>query len=74
MFKLRDWVDIEKIDCDALSLNPNAIELLKVNKDKINWCLLAVNENAIEIFEENKDIIYCNFWLYLSKIQMQFHY
>ena len=74
MLKLRDWVDINKIKWNALLLNPNAIELLKVNKDKINWCLLAVNENAIEIFEENKDIINCNCWLYLSKIQMQFHY
>ena len=29
MFKLKDWVDINKIDWDCLSLNSNAIELLK---------------------------------------------
>jgi hypothetical protein len=27
MLKLRDWVDINKIDWDYLSFNPNAIKL-----------------------------------------------
>ena len=29
MLKLRDWIDINKIDWDELSKNPNAIKLLK---------------------------------------------
>jgi hypothetical protein len=37
MLKLRDWVDIYKIDWKYLSFNPNAIELLKENKNNINW-------------------------------------
>ena len=40
MYKLLDWVDINKLDWKSLSLNPNAIELLKENQDKINWELL----------------------------------
>ncbi len=36
MLKLRDWIDINKIDCKILSSNKNGIELLKVNQDKIN--------------------------------------
>ncbi len=46
-----------------LSSNPNAIELLKENKEKINWCYLSLNPNAIEILKENKNKIY---WELLS--------
>ena len=48
MLKLLDWIDINKIDWNTLSLNENAIELLKKNKNKINWGLLSLNSNAIE--------------------------
>ena len=60
--KLLDWINIEKINWDVLSLNPNAIELLKENKDKINSLSLAINENpnAIELLLENKDKYYIN--------------
>jgi hypothetical protein len=34
MLKLSDWVDFGKINWNGLSLNPNAIELLKENKKK----------------------------------------
>ena len=36
MFKLCDFIDIYKINWGCLSWNPNPIELLKENKDKIN--------------------------------------
>ena len=45
MLRLRDWIDINKIDWFWLPLNPNAIELLKENQDKINWCNLSKNPN-----------------------------
>ncbi len=35
MLKLRDWVYINKINWVSLSLNPNAIELLKEKKIKL---------------------------------------
>ena len=57
MLKLRDWIDIDKIDWDYLSENPNAIELLKENQDKINWNHLSKNPNAIELLKENQDKI-----------------
>ena len=47
MLKLRDWVDINKLDWNTLSENPNAIKLLKENKDKINWRVLSGNPNVI---------------------------
>ena len=31
MLKLRDWIDIDCLEWDFLSVNPNAIELLKKN-------------------------------------------
>ncbi len=64
MLKLRDWIDINKIDWDILSYNTNAIELLKENQDKINWYILSSNKNAIEILKSNKDKLY---WFGLSK-------
>jgi hypothetical protein len=53
MLKLRDWVNINKLDWCWLSLNPNAIELLQENKNKINWDVLSLNPNAIELLKEN---------------------
>jgi hypothetical protein len=54
-----------------LSKNPNAIELLKKNQDKINWNFLSLNPNAIEILKKNK--IKSIGGIYL-KIQMQLNY
>ena len=48
MLKLRDWVDIDNLNWSQLSLNLNAIELLKENQDKINWMYLSKNPNAIK--------------------------
>ena len=57
MLKLRNWIDINKIEWSTLSLNPNAIELLKENPHKIDWDNLSENENAIEILKDNLDKI-----------------
>jgi hypothetical protein len=35
--KLRNWIDDSKIEWYSLSYNPNAMELLKANPNKINW-------------------------------------
>ena len=51
MLKLLDWIDINKIDYRGLSLNPNAIELLKQNPNKIDWMYLSINPNAIELLK-----------------------
>ena len=55
--KLRDWIDIDKLDWNNLSLNPNAIDLLEKNFDKINWYMLSANPNAIHLLEQNQDKI-----------------
>ena len=57
MLKLRDWIDINKIEWDYLSLNENAIELLKENQDKIYWNFLSLNINVIELLKENQNKI-----------------
>ena len=54
-----------------LSLNPNAIELLKENQDKIDWINLSSNPNAIELLKENPNKID---WKYLSQNPSIFTY
>jgi len=54
---LLNWIDIEKLDWDMLSININAIDLLKENPDKINWKYLSMNPSAIELLKENQDKI-----------------
>ena len=44
-----------KICFDTLSSNPNAIEILKVNKDKIHWTFLSENVNALDLIKEKWD-------------------
>ena len=57
MLKLRDWIDINKLNWNLLSLNPNAISLLNKNQNKINCNYLSFNPNAIELLEQNKNKI-----------------
>ena len=61
--KLRDWINIDNLDLYYLSLNPNAIDLLKENKKYINWSALSYNKNAIDLLKDNLDKIN---WDYLS--------
>ncbi len=63
IYKLRDWIDINKLDWQQLSSNPNAIDLLEKNQDKIYWFMLLQNPNAIHLLEKNKNKIN---WNYLS--------
>ena len=37
MYKLRDWIDEEKLEWSFLSKNPAAMHLLEQNPNKINW-------------------------------------
>jgi hypothetical protein len=72
---LLDWIPIDKINWSELSVNPNAINLLKDNLDKIDSAYLSCNKNAINLLENNIDKIN---WFYLSGnklvIKMQFIY
>ena len=52
MYKLRSWIDINKINWSFLSDNPNAIHLLENNYDKINWHWLSQNPNAIHLLKK----------------------
>jgi hypothetical protein len=57
MFKIKDWIDKNKLDWNNLSGNPNAIFLLEKNLHKVNWFALSRNPNAIHILEKNLDKI-----------------
>ena len=57
-YKLRDWVNQDKINWCSLSTNPNAIHLLRVNQDKIDWNIIWSNPSIFtydyEQMKENK--------------------
>lgn len=55
LYKLRDWIDENKLNWSTLSSNENAIHLLEANPDKINWNWLSYNSNAVHLFKENKN-------------------
>ena len=57
MYKLKDWVHIDKMDWYILSRNPNVIHLLENNMDKIDWNGLSNNPNAMQLLEKNMDKI-----------------
>ena len=68
IYKLRDWIDINKLNYTKLKSNTNAITLLKSSNDIdisllkkypsiINCSILSENSNSIELLEQNQDKI-----------------
>ena len=51
-YTLLSWIDINKLDWNSLSRNPNAIDLLEANKDMIDYEWLSMN---LSIFEPTID-------------------
>jgi hypothetical protein len=49
--------NIDKLNWNILSKNPNALYLLEQNMDKINWSQLSENPNALYLLEQNIDKI-----------------
>jgi len=54
IWKLKDWIDENKLNWSRLSANPNAIKLLEKNQNKIHWLYLSTNENAIHLHEKKQ--------------------
>ena len=46
-YELREWVDTDKLNWKELSQNPNAIQLLSKNIDKVDWEFLIRKSNSI---------------------------
>ena len=57
-YELLDWIDEKNIDFGFLSANPNAIDLLKKNIEKIDWYRLSDNPNASQILEKYPEKIF----------------
>jgi hypothetical protein len=55
VMKLHEWVQIGKVNWQGLSRNPNAIQLLEKNLDKVIRWALSGNPNAIQLLEKNLD-------------------
>jgi hypothetical protein len=58
-YKLKNWINPEKINWAELSANPNGMELLQEYPDKIDWDGLSSNKspNAIDLLRDNPDKI-----------------
>ena len=56
-YKLRDWIDPNKIIWPYLSANrhPQAIAMLEQHPDNIDWFELTTNSSAIHLLEKNLD-------------------
>ena len=57
--ELLDWIDITKLHLYGLSKNPNAIDFLEQNPDKLNWGSISYNSNKNKkafafLFHNNK--------------------
>jgi len=63
VYKLKPWIQLDKIDWKRLSANHKAIHLLEANPDKINWKWLSRNPAAIHLLEANLDKVN---WMWLS--------
>ena len=69
MYKLRDWISLDKLNMENLCLNPHpeAVHLIQLHLDKMtktSWKFLSYNPNAIELLEKNPSRIH---WRCLSE-------
>ena len=56
-YELLDWININRLNNKNLSLNKNAIDLLKKNPNLIEWSKISGNKYALDILIDNKDKI-----------------
>ena len=54
MYKLIEWVPLEKLSWCHLSYNRYAISLLEKEPHRINQCVLSFNPNAIHFLKANQ--------------------
>src|SRR5579871_1121809 len=54
---LLNWIDVNKLDIDNLSRNPNAMGILEKHPEKIDWDQLSANPNAIHLLEKHPEKI-----------------
>jgi hypothetical protein len=66
VYKLRDWIQYDKLDWYGLSSNPHpcAIDMLEKNVENVNWHRLSPNPSAISLIENHLDKVN---WQYLSR-------
>jgi len=62
IFKLRDWIDMDKLSSIQLS-----IELLIKNPDKIKWYYLSSNKFVLDLLKKNPEKINCVYFSYNKK-------
>jgi hypothetical protein len=66
-YNLRDWIPIDKLHWDKLSLNPNAIKLLE---DKIEEEKILIKNRKLHLLQNNKRINWENLSLNINAIKL----
>ena len=56
-YKLRSWIELDKLDFAELSYEPRAINILLENPNKIYWPGFSSNPASIEFLSKNQDKI-----------------
>jgi hypothetical protein len=56
-YKILPWIDVNKLDKDALSRTPKAITFLEENPHMIVWDSFSLNEAGFNIIKDNLDKI-----------------
>ena len=57
LYKLLDWIPVEKLEMRELSEQPEAVEFLRENPEYIDWQTITSNSAAVSIMENNIDKI-----------------
>ena len=56
-YRILPWIDIKKLDKNALSWSPKAITFLEENPDMIVWDSFSLNRSGFHIIKDNLDKI-----------------
>ena len=51
-YELLEWMDINKLEWNYLSGNPNAIHLLEKHPEKIDWDWLSQNSSIFKLIDK----------------------
>ncbi len=70
IWKLKSWIDEDKLDFSGLSSNPRAMFMLEQNLQKIRWSSLSENPSGVYLLEKKQYLIS---WEWLSSNPSAIH-
>jgi hypothetical protein len=68
-YKLLDWINVDNLEWNLLSINPRAISLLEQYPEKINWNYIQANSNKTQLSKQIPAQMTCITHEKINKIQ-----